>query len=143
MNLIMTSYGWYYDAPSIIRIAINVFFIFLIVFLIVSAIYQIPYRNNKIKREVMDQEKEAIRLRVANEKATDKYIDLQKEYDKILSKKIQNQEDLEKLDEELKLKREELNILSEQKPADITKEPEKNKGGRPKGSKNTPKRKTV
>jgi hypothetical protein len=132
---IMSTWGWYQNAPGTVRFTFNVFMIALAIFFIISAVWSIPQKNNKIKRELIDRDKEAMRLKIANEKASDKYLEYQKENEKLISNKIKMLDEIAALEEKKKLLLEPLVVEAKDIVAAFPEKPEKNKGGRPKGSK--------
>lgn len=117
---------FYNSLPVAFKILLNVLAYGLSVTIIISAIYQIPVRNHKLKRDLVDAEKELTRISVQRKKAQDDYVELMREHDKERSALIG---DLGKLREEINLleqEKKELNIEIVSLKAKI--------GGRPKGS---------
>lgn len=117
---------FYNSLPVAFKILLNVLAYGLSVTIIISAIYQIPVRNHKLKRDLVDAEKELTRISVQRKKAQDDYVELMREHDKERSALIG---DLGKL-------REEINLLEQEKKEFVIEiESLKAKiGGRPKGS---------
>lgn len=117
---------FYNSLPLAFKVLFNVVAYGLSFTVIISALYQIPIRNHKLKRELVDSDKELTRISVQKKKAQDDYVELMKAHDKERSALIG---DLGKL-------RDEINQLSQEKKEYLVEiQTLKEKiGGRPKGS---------
>lgn len=117
---------FYNSLPLAFKVLFNVVAYGLSFTVIISALYQIPIRNHKLKRELLDSDKELTRISVQKKKAQDDYVELMKAHDKERSALIG---DLGKL-------RDEINQLSQEKKEYLVEiQTLKEKiGGRPKGS---------
>lgn len=139
-NVILSTWGFYENAPFMFKMLMNIAALALMFFLIISALYTPVVKNNKVKRELMERDKEAMRLKIANEKASDKYLEYQKENEKLISNKIKLLEEISELEEQKKAAIEPVVDPDSQTKDDKSTDIEKNKGGRPKGSKNKSKK---
>lgn len=140
INTILSTWGFYENAPFMIKMLINIAALALAFFFVISALYTPVVKNNKVKRDLMERDKEAMRLKIANEKASDKYLEYQKENEKLISNKIKLLEEISELEEQKKAMTEPVVDPDSQNKESKPEETEKNKGGRPKGSKNKSKR---
>jgi hypothetical protein len=140
INTILSTWGFYEGAPVVFKFMMAVAAIALAFFFAISALYTPVVKNNKVKRDLMERDKEAMRLKIANDKASDKYLEYQKENEKLLSKKISMLEEISNLEETKKSLIDEIEAAKEPETEQQTNESDKNKGGRPKGSKNKPKK---